>query len=386
MFVKKPTLFVIIFFVLIINNAFAQNFKFAAMSDSRGKYTGVNDSVLSKIVNHLVENQKDVKFVFFMGDMVDGSSTNPQQTKKELTHWKEVMSPIYNSQSMIWPYLYPIVGNHEIQNREDENTFRELFKDVFCNGPNDEKGLTYSFDYDNVHFVSVDTDRWYYGELNESTDDRRDWHYVKHLGWLENDLKAARERGVKHIFVFAHEMPYPIGGHLKDGLPYLGDNFTGVLDSTRSWYLNQRQKYLDLLVKYKVAAHICGHEHIYGRQSVNGVWQILAGSTGAPLYQFNPKYSDQSDSLKPGEEMTYIQAVPYYKTLNYNYGPGKNSQASENFFGLRAFQYVVVDVKEDKISVKTYGAFPKRNSRTEIDGDIKIIDEFVIYDKSNPAE
>lgn len=383
---KKFYLIVIILFILQINNPVAQDFKFSAMSDSRGKYTGVNDSVLSKIVNHLVENQKDVKFVFFMGDMVDGSFTNPQQTKKELIHWKEVMSPIYNSQSMIWPYLYPIVGNHEIQNPEDENTFREIFKNVFCNGPNDEKGLTYSFDYDNVHFVSVDTDRWYYGDLLDSTDDRRDWHYVKHLSWLEDDLKAARERGVKHIFVFAHEMPYPIGGHLKDGLPYLGDNYTGVLDSTRTWYLNQRQKYLDLLVKYKVAAHICGHEHIYGRQSVNGVWQILAGSTGAPLYQFNPKYSNQPDSLKPGEEMSYTQAVPYYRTLNYNYGPGKNSQASEDFFGLRAFQYVVVDVKKDKISVITYGAFPKPGSRTEMDGDIKAIDEFVIYDESNSAE
>ncbi len=386
MIIKKFSLLVIILFVLQINNSFAQNFKFAAMSDSRGKYTGVNDSVLSKIVNHLVENQKDVKFLFFMGDMVDGSKTNPQQTKKELTHWKDIMAPVYNNPNMIWPYLWPIVGNHEIQNAGDEETFREIFKEVFSNGPQDEKGLTYSFDYDNVHFVSVDTDRWYYGNLNDSTDDKRDWHYIKHLDWLESDLKVARERGVRHIFVFAHEMPYPIGGHLRDGLPFLGVNYSGVLDSTRTWYLNQRQKYLDLLVKYKVAAHICGHEHIYGRQSVNGVWQILAGSTGAPLYQFNPTYSNQPDSLKPGDEMSYSQAVPYYQTLNYHYGPGKNSQASEEFFGLRAFQYVVLDVKKDKISVVTYGAFPKIGSRTEMDGEIKVIDEFVVYDESGDAE
>ena len=299
MIIKKFSLLVFILFVLQINNSFAQNFKFAAMSDSRGKYTGVNDSVLSKIVNHLVENQKDVKFLFFMGDMVDGSKTNPKQTKKELTHWKEVMAPIYNNPNMIWPYLWPTVGNHEIQNAGDEETFREIFKDVFSNGPQDEKGLTYSFDFDNVHFVSIDTDRWYYGDLNDSTDDKRDWHYIKHLDWLESDLKAARERGVKHIFVFAHEMPYPIGGHLRDGLPYLGINYSGVLDSTRTWYLNQRQKYLDLLVKYKVAAHICGHEHIYGRQSVNGVWQILAGSTGAPLYNFNPTFSNCQIASNP---------------------------------------------------------------------------------------
>jgi hypothetical protein len=383
---QKYKLIIIVLFLLQISNPLAQDFKFAAMSDSRGKYTGVNDSVLSKLVDHLVENQKNVKFVFFMGDMVDGSKTNSQQTKEELLHWKDVMSPVYNNKNMIWPYLWPTVGNHEIQNPTDENTFREIFKDVFFNGPDDEKGLTYSFDYDNVHFVSVDTDRWYYGDLNDSTDDTRDWHYIKHLDWLENDFKSARKRGVNHIFVFAHEMPFPIAGHLHDGLPNLGLNFSGELDSTRIWYLNQRKKYLDLLVKYKVAAHICGHEHIYGRQLVDGVWQIVAGSAGAPLYNFNPTYSNQNDSLKYEDGISYSRAVPFYKALNYHYGPGKNSQASENFFGLRAFQYVVLDVKKDKISVVTYGAFPKQGSRTEMDGEIKVIDEFVIYDESSGSE
>jgi hypothetical protein len=382
---KKSKLIIIILFLLQLNNPLAQNFKFVAMSDSRGKYTGVNDSVLSKIVNHLVENQKDVKFVCFMGDMIDGSKSDPQETKKELLHWKDVMSPVYNNPNMIWPYIWPTVGNHEIQNPADENTFREVFKDVFSNGPDDEKGLTYSFDYDNVHFVLIDSDRWSYGDPKDSSDDRRDWHYIKHLDWLENDLKAAREREVNHIFVLTHESIFPIGGHLHDGLSNLGLKFTGELDSTRTWYLNQRQKYIDLLVKYKVAAHICGHEHIYGRESVNGVWQIVAGSCGAPLYTLNPTYSEHPDSLKPGDQMIYNQAVPYYKVLNYNYGPGKNSQASENFFGLRAFQYIVLDVKNDKISVSTYGVFPKQGSRTEMTGEIKLIDEFVIYDESKSS-
>jgi hypothetical protein len=375
---SKPL--IILIFLLQLNNPLAQNFKFIAMSDSRGKYDGVNDSVLSKIVNHIVENQKDSKFVFFIGDMVDGSRTNPQRTKKELLHWKDVMGPIYHDSNMIWPYIWPTVGNHEVQNPADENTFREVFKDVFSNGPDDEKGLTYSFDYDNVHFVLIDSDRWYYGDLKDSADDRRDWKYIKNLNWLENDLKNATERGVKHIFVLTHEPIFPIGGHLHDGLPNLGLNFTGELDSTRTWYLNQRQKYIDLLLKYKVAAHICGHEHIYGRESVNGLWQIVAGSCGAPLYTFNPTYSEHPDSLEPGDQMTYNQAEPYYKILNYNYGPGKNSQASENFIGLRAFQYIVLDIKNDKILVSTYGAFPKQGSRTEMTGEIKLIDEFVIYD------
>lgn len=371
----------IVLFSGIQVNLSGQNFKFAAMSDSRGKYNGVNEPVLSALVNHLVENQKDAKFLFFMGDMVDGSRYNPGRTYNELLHWKKVMTPVYNNPNMLWPYIWPTVGNHEIQHREDENNFRKIFQDVFMNGPDDEKGLTYSFDYDKVHFISVNTDRWYYGDPADTADDRRDRHYIKHLDWLEQDLRSARERGIKHIFVFAHEMIYPIGGHLRDGLPNLGREFNPPVDSTKQWYLDQRQKYLNLLMKYKVVAHICGHEHIYGRQSVNGLWQIIAGSSGASLYNFNPVHSDQPDSVKPGDEMSYTKAVHYYKVLNYHHGPGKNSQASEDFFGLRTFQYLILDVQESKITVTTYGAFPKEGSVDEMEGEISIIDEFTIYEE-----
>ncbi len=76
--------------------------------------------------------------------------------------------------------------------------------------------------------------------------------------------------------------------------------------------------------------------------------------------------------------MSYNEAVPYYKALNYNYGPGKNSQRSDDFFGLRAFQYAIFNVKEDRVEVEIYGAFPKENSNHEMDGEIKLIDEFEI--------
>jgi predicted phosphodiesterase len=374
----KYLLSVFLISFLISTNLKAQEFTFAAMSDSRGKYNGVNEPVLSALVNHLVENQPEAKFLFFMGDMANGSKDNPEQTYNQLLHWKKVMAPVYNNPNMIWPYIWPTVGNHEIQHREDENNFRRVFQDVFMNGPDDEKGLTYSFDYNNVHFVSVTTDRWYYGDADDTTDDSRDWHYIKHLDWLESDLKEARNRNANYIFVFGHEMPFPIGGHLRDGLPFLGMDFKFPIDSTRQWYLDQRNKFWNLMKEYKVAAYICGHEHIYGRESVDGVYQIIAGSSGAPLYFFNSLYGDNPEQKKPGQELTYDEAIPYYKALNYNFGPGKNSQASEDFFGLRAFEYLIFDVKENEVNVKTYGAFPKEGTRDEIGTEISLIDEFTI--------
>ncbi len=369
----------IIFAILLFNSfLIAQNFKFVAFSDSRGKNCGVNDSVLSKIVNHIVTTQPDVKFVIVAGDLVTGTEHEPEKTYRQLLHWKEILSPIYKNPKMVWPKVWPIIGNHESRNPKDEENFKRAFPNVYSNGPDDEKGISYSFDFNNTHFTFVNTDRWYYGDPNDTTDDRRDWHYIKHIDWLENDLDAAIKRGVKHIFVVSHEMIYPTGGHLRDGLANLGEKFNGVMDSTRMWYMNRRQKVIDILKKYHVDAHICGHEHTYARQKVNGVYEIIAGSAGAHLYYPNPVYRKDADTHYPWEEMSYTAAIPYYKELNYNYGPGENSQASKNFVGKRAFNYTVFNVHPDTVFVETYGAFPKKDNSSIMDTEIHLIDKFQI--------
>jgi len=374
------TLLIILISFIFIPNLFAQEFTFAAMSDSRGEERGSNEIVLSTLVNHLLTNQEEVKFLMFMGDMVEGSDDDPETTLVELLNWKKIMSPIYNNSNMVWPYIYPVIGNHEARTPEDEDNFRSVFNNVFMNGPDDEKGLTYSFDFLNVHFIVVDTERWYYGDLDDPSDDRRDWHYVRHLDWLENDLQKANERNVNHTFVFGHDVPFPIGGHLHDGLPNLGSGFKPPVDSLKQWHIEQRDKLWQILVDNNVAAYVCGHEHIYGRQSVDGVYQIVAGSAGAELYEFNPTFSEYPDSIKPYEEMSYNDAVPYYRELNYNYGPGENSQRSEDFFGLRAFHYAIFNVKKNSIEVKIYGAFSKEKISYEMNGEIELIDKFEIID------
>jgi len=356
----------------------AQNFKFVAMSDTRGSDLGVNSSVLTKVVEHIMKNYGDSKFLLFPGDLVDGSKTDPDYTVRQLLKWKEIMKPVYDSPGFIWPKIWLTVGNHEVQHRDDEANFRKMFPDVFMNGPQDEIGLTYSFDYENVHFVFVTSDRWYYGDPEVTTDDRRDWHYIKHLDWLKNDLAAARERNVRWIFIQSHEPAFPIGGHLKDALPNLGKDLKLPLDSTRQWYLNQRDEFWNILKQYKVTAYICGHEHIYGRQEVEGVYQIVSGSAGAPLYYFNPKYGEKRDSLISGMEIKYEDAIPYFETLKYFHGPGENSQKSREFVGYRAFGYSALIVSRDKVVVKSYGAPPVPGKNSVMDGGLKLIDEFEI--------
>ena len=380
----KNNLFLIIFLIVILFaikpcNIKAQNFKFAAMSDSRGDYAGVNQPVLSALINHLVKVNPDTKFLVFPGDLVSGNKHSADTTKKQLEYWKKTMAPIYTDSNMVWPKIWVSDGNHEIQNSKDEGLFKEEFQNVFMNGPDDEKGLTYSFDYDKVHFVFITTNRWNYSEADEGGNS--DWHYVKHLDWLNNDLKSAIKRGDKYLFVMSHETAFPIGGHLKDGLPNLGNHLTLPLDSTRKWYLIQRDKFWKILSENKVTAYICGHEHLYARESVNGVYQITSGSCGAPLYYFNPTSNDIKKKSFGWSEFNYQDAIPYYKALNYFYGPGEDSQASKDFFGKRAFVYVSLNVTPDFVYVNTYGSYPKINSDRIMGSKIQLLDTFKIKRK-----
>ncbi|MCI0474102.1 MAG: metallophosphoesterase [Ignavibacteria bacterium] len=272
------------------------------------------------------------------------------------------------------------VGNHDVQHRFDEDNFRKAFPDMPQNGPDDEKGLTYSFDFLNTHFIMITTNRWYYGNPDDTTDDRRDWRYVKHIDWLENDIISAKEKGAELIFVLSHEPAFPVGGHLRDCLPNLGKDVKLPLDSVRNFYLTRRNEFWNILSKYNVSAYICGHEHLYGRQLVGGVFQITAGSAGAPLYAFNPLFENTvpDNPALDREFKSYDEALPYYEILNYNFGPGKNSQASEDFIGYTAFHYCIFEVNGKTVKVSVLGAFPKQGTNDVLGTEIKQIDSFVI--------
>jgi len=56
-------LLISVFNFIFIPDLFALEFTLAAISDSRGEDKGSNEIVLSALVNHLVANQKEVKFL-----------------------------------------------------------------------------------------------------------------------------------------------------------------------------------------------------------------------------------------------------------------------------------------------------------------------------------
>jgi acid phosphatase type 7 len=158
---------------------------------------------------------------------------------------------------------YPSPGNHDYLT----NNLAPYL--AYFNPPkqalnNRDQGRYYSFDEENIHFVSLDTN----SPLNESNDRRQD----DMLDWLEKDLSQTDKQWK---IVYFHHPPYSSGHeHGPD--------------------LRVQQKIVPILEKYKVDLVFSGHEHNYERTcqmlqdqcADGGITYIVTGGGGAGLYGF----------------------------------------------------------------------------------------------------
>ena len=241
--------FVLLMILFGVSSVYSAPFRFISMADSRGVNNGVNDTVLSDIVDLIL--LEDAEFVLFSGDLVSGSITDSVLTS-QLNHWRDVMAPIYIS-DMFGAKVYAGPGNHEIRSSGSEVVWQSIFSDLPSNGPAGETYMTYSFDYLNSHFVMLNTDR------------AGNPHTINY-NWLANDLASTT---ADHIYVFGHEPAFPVGPHLGSSLDF---------------FPNQRDAFWQLLADYDVDIYFAGHEHLYNHIEVGGVRQVIVGTCGAPIY------------------------------------------------------------------------------------------------------
>jgi len=128
-------------------------------------------------------------------------------------------------------------------------------------GPPGCPETTYSFDYQNAHFVVLNE----YCDAGGDTATSGD--VPDHLyNWLAADLSATDKT---HIFVFGHEPAYPQPDADNGRIRHLGDS----LDQ----YPAHRDRFWNLLRDERVVAYICGHTHNYSAAQIDGVWQLDAG-------------------------------------------------------------------------------------------------------------
>ena len=153
------------------------------------------------------------------------------------------MFPRILRNSVVWPTL----GNHDAHTADSDSQSGPYY-DIFTLPTNGESGgvasgteAYYSFDYGNIHFVSLDSH-----DTNRSANGAM-------ATWLENDLAANTQ---EWIIAFWHHPPYSKGSH----------------DSDSEWRLQQmRENIVPILESHGVDLVLGGHSHSYERSMlING--------------------------------------------------------------------------------------------------------------------
>ena len=153
--------------------------------------------------------------------------------------WKNLLNAIQPLVSKA--PMMSTLGNHDIVNAPGENfqmpypIFYKLFTEPVAN-------LDYSFNYGNVHFVSV-----FSGYAHKAVEEGvlRYADGSPEKIWLEQDLATARKtKGIDWIIVFTH---YPLHSFGWSNVKEWKERITPILD------------------KYNVDLSLSGHRHAYER-------------------------------------------------------------------------------------------------------------------------
>ncbi|MFH0828134.1 MAG: metallophosphoesterase [Candidatus Omnitrophota bacterium] len=174
---------------------------------------------------------------------------------------KEYMGSLYD-------ITFPIRGNHDTAVDYDQSlrwTPAEIKARVKAIGGKNystlpqEEGLTYSFDYQNAHFVGLDS-------ISKTTMNLT----AAQLDWLDKDLEAAEKRILTHAFIQTH---VPLIGCSRDYV-------TGVPS-----YL------IPIINKHKIISlWLGGHTHVFAwthinKQRVSGLTNEVESFNVGPLSQ-----------------------------------------------------------------------------------------------------
>ncbi len=170
----------------------------------------------------------------------------------------------YIGPGAVW---YPVVGNHEKETPSDMdwlrayNEYGDTLPNIVNVGPPGCEETTYSFNYENAHFVVLNE---YYDGVSDTgtTGDVADALYA----WLVDDLNGTDR---EHIFVFGHEPAFPQPDVDTGRARHVGDSL--------DLYKTNRDRFWTLLRDRGVLAYICGHTHNYSAVKIDGVWQLDAG-------------------------------------------------------------------------------------------------------------
>jgi hypothetical protein len=226
----------------------------------------------------------------WLGDNVynDGTDEEYQTKLFELNGFSDVFS---------WLPFWPSPGNHDYNTVWEESAFLGIpysnipledhegpYFDLVhvpteaeAGGFPSELELFYSFDYGDVHFLSLNSEVFDFAQTFEGIDRMKQW--------IEQDLIQNTRT---FTIAYFHQPPYSKGSHDSD------DAFELVMKA-------MRERVIPLLEEYDIDLVICGHSHVFERS------KLIHGHYGNS-FSFEP-----STMLKDGSNGNFEQGNAYRK-------------------------------------------------------------------------
>jgi hypothetical protein len=194
------------------------------------------------------------KITLALGDLINALN-DQASVREQWVRWRATVAPLGENQTSPWMLATP--GNHDVQgNPWATDLMVEAFPELPTNGPAGLERLAYSYDYQGVRFISIHSE--IYG----------DGHHLGsvQLAWLEGLLQNNPNR---YTIVFSHDPAFPVGPHIGSALDV---------------YPQERDQLWTLFKQYQVTAYFAGHEHLYNRQTIDGMTQLVVGTSGSTPY------------------------------------------------------------------------------------------------------
>lgn len=224
-----------------------ERFRLIALGDAR-----TNPEDWHKVSQRIYEEEEDALFIIGTGDYAADGSQYDQWVNQFFGPGRDLLSRVP---------MWPSIGNHERTReyvespppgQEERSHYFSLFE-----LPGNERW--YRVDYRYVTLLVID-----------SNSQMAPGH--EQYDWIVEQLKSERRRFTLAVF---HHPPYTSGPHGRlnpDGTP-------------RERAMDQGQRFLvPLFEMYGVDLVLNGHDHIYERSHKNGVYYVVTGGAGAPLY------------------------------------------------------------------------------------------------------
>ncbi|MCE7068509.1 metallophosphoesterase [Dyadobacter sp. CY326] len=261
-------------------------YRFGVLGDC-GTNSAMQGLVRESVAKYLGEDYMNA--LLLLGDNAYSFGTDAEYQSNFFNHYKFAFlkkNPVF-----------PTPGNHDYNNdnADRQNDHNVPYYDIFtlptkgeAGGVASETEAYYSYDYGNVHFLSLDS----YGKEDNAT--RLYDTLGRQVQWIKKDLAANQNKD--WIIAYWHHPPYSQGSRNSE---------------TETDLIKIRENFIKILERNGVDLILCGHSHVYERS------RLMQGHYDKAA-TFDPSKHNLSNSSARYDGSQ--ESCPYFKKTESNKG------------------------------------------------------------------